>query len=90
MLAAVQMSKIARKRGQGRPGYEKGPQELGAYRRTRLSTAPSAYSVASATPTAAPLARASDYSYSYKAPLSRIQGKGAPLNVNVLTFRREK
>ena len=62
MLTAVQMSKIARKRGQARSGYEKGPQERenGAYRRTRLSTTPSAYSVASVTPTAAPLVRASD------------------------------
>ena len=62
MLTAVQMSKIVRKRGQARPDYEKGAQERenGAYRRARLSTMPSAYSVAFATPTAAPLAHASD------------------------------
>ena len=75
MLNAVQMSKIVRKRGQARPGYEKGRLELenGAYRRTHPSTTPSAYSVASVTPTAAPLAPRSRLVLATKAMATKLQ-----------------
>ena len=71
------MSKIARKRGQARPGYEKDPQERennDGYCRIRLSTTPSSDSVASATPTAA-LARASAKAVAMKRRLPEFRAK---------------